>query len=361
MRQAGDMREARNPRRIEIRVAEVGPNASGDGQVVLRRVTDAPRGLTAVLVGAAAAVDDVFRVLAARRAALTDGYVRALDAESGSRLVERVRAEHPDEVYLVLGGHLDETVAAGAGASLLMDGVDVHLVLPETGAPPLRAAAWQAGPNTVLSLHAIGERRSWLPLRRLLDVVGASVLLVVLSPLFVAVAAVVWWRMGRPVLYAQERVGQFGRRFRLYKFRSMVVDADRMLRESTELYQRYVASNYKLTDAADGRITPLGRWLRRTSLDELPQLVNVLRGEMSLVGPRPVVPEEVVEYGDYGRMLVRVKPGLTGAWQVNGRSAVGYPERAQIDLRYVAERSLAQDLGILLRTLPAVVLRRGAL
>ena len=140
----------------------------------------------------------------------------------------------------------------------------------------------------------------------------------------------------------------------------MVPGADRMLLASEEMYRRYVACNYKLPDTEDPRLTRLGRVLRRTSLDELPQLWNVLRGEMSLVGPRPVVPDEVREYGEYARLLLRVKPGLTGAWQVSGRSAVGYPERARLDLAYVAGRSLADDLRILARTIPAVLGRRGA-
>jgi lipopolysaccharide/colanic/teichoic acid biosynthesis glycosyltransferase len=155
-------------------------------------------------------------------------------------------------------------------------------------------------------------------------------------------------------------VGRFGTRFPLYKFRSMVPDAERLLRASPELHARYVAGNYKLPDDEDPRITPLGRILRRTSLDEIPQLWNVLRGDMSLVGPRPVVPQEVAEYGDYARMVLRVRPGLTGAWQVGGRSEVAYPERAWIDLDYVAERSLPGDVAILLRTVPAVLRRRGA-
>jgi len=124
---------------------------------------------------------------------------------------------------------------------------------------------------------------------------------------------------------------------------------------------RYRELNFKLPADEDDRITPLGRVLRRTSLDELPQLWNVLRGDMSLVGPRAIVPEELAEYGEYGRMLLRVKPGLTGLWQVSGRSTIGYPERALLDLGYVEGRTLVQDLEILLRTLPAVIRQRGAL
>jgi lipopolysaccharide/colanic/teichoic acid biosynthesis glycosyltransferase len=175
------------------------------------------------------------------------------------------------------------------------------------------------------------------------------------------VAGLVWACLGRPVLFVQERVGRNGRLFRLYKFRSMVADAEELLRASPALYERYAAGDFKLPEGEDPRVTRLGAMLRRTSLDELPQLWNVLRGDMSLVGPRPVVPAELTEYGDYERLLQRAKPGITGVWQVSGRSSVHYPERARMDLRYIGQRSLAVDLRLLLRTLPAVISRRGAL
>ena len=175
------------------------------------------------------------------------------------------------------------------------------------------------------------------------------------------VSVLVWAKMGGPIFYGQERVGRDGRLFHLYKFRSMVTNADEILRASPAVYARYVAENFKLPPAEDPRITPLGHLLRRTSLDELPQLWNVLRGHMSLVGPRAVVPEEVAEYGDYGRLLLRIKPGITGIWQVSGRSTIGYPARARMDLEYVGRRSFGRDLAILLRTLPAVIRQRGAL
>jgi lipopolysaccharide/colanic/teichoic acid biosynthesis glycosyltransferase len=280
-----------------------------------------------------------------------------LDGELG----ERVREKAPDEVYVMLDGQLDEQLAAGIGARLLMDGVTVHLVLPGLGGPPVRAAAVCLGSHTCISLHAVPDSRGARVIRRALDLLGAGALLVVLSPLFALVSLLVWWKMGRPVTHAQTRVGQFGLRFSLHKFRSMVADAEQVLRASPEVYRRYVECDYKLPDGEDPRITPLGRFLRATSLDELPQLWNVLRGDMSLVGPRPVVPDEVAEYGDYARMLLRVKPGLTGAWQVGGRSMVRYPERARMDLQYVAARTLPDDVRILLRTVPAVLRRRGAL
>jgi len=279
----------------------------------------------------------------------------------GVQLMERLQREAPDEVYFDLGTGLDEHVMARVGARLLMDGVAVHFALPEFGRPPVRARAVHIGSHSVISLHAVPDGLVSRAIRRAIDILGAAAFLVVLSPLFALIAALVWGKMGRPILHAQQRVGRSGRLFPLYKFRSMVADAEHLLRASPELYQRYVASNFKLPPEEDPRITRLGRFLRRASLDELPQLWNVLKGDMSLFGPRAIVPEEVANYGDYARMLLRVKPGLTGLWQVSGRSSIGYPERARMDLQYVGRRSLREDLRILLRTLPAVLQQRGAL
>jgi lipopolysaccharide/colanic/teichoic acid biosynthesis glycosyltransferase len=132
------------------------------------------------------------------------------------------------------------------------------------------------------------------------------------------------------------------------------------LRANEELYALYVAGDYKLPEDLDNRITRVGRFLRRTSLDELPQLFNVLRGDMSLVGPRPIVPDELRHYPQEGPLLLSLRPGLTGAWQVNGRSTVSYPIRADLELDYVESWSIAKDFKILLQTLPAVIGQKGA-
>jgi lipopolysaccharide/colanic/teichoic acid biosynthesis glycosyltransferase len=137
-------------------------------------------------------------------------------------------------------------------------------------------------------------------------------------------------------------------------------DAEASLRGDPELYREYVENNFKLSDDRDPRLTRVGRWLRRTSLDELPQLLNVFVGDMSLVGPRPIVPEELERYGHGAAVFLSLKPGMTGAWQVNGRSTIGYPARADIELEYVRNWSLGRDLWILLTTIPAVLRMRGA-
>jgi lipopolysaccharide/colanic/teichoic acid biosynthesis glycosyltransferase len=311
---------------------------------------------TAVLVGPDLEVEMVADMLAPRRRRNGHG----AEAVNGD-LLERLQEAAPDEVYFVVDGQLDEDALSAVGSRLLMDGVAVHFVLAQSGAPPVRAEASRIGGRAFISLYAVNDRPTGRIIRRVIDLTGALVMLLLLAPVFATVSLLVWWRLGRPIVFVQQRIGKHGRLFRLYKFRSMVANAEEILRASPERYQLYIASNYKLPEDEDPRVTPLGRFLRRTSLDELPQLWNVVRGDMGLVGPRPIVPDEIASYGDYGRMLVRVKPGLTGQWQVSGRSTIGYPERARMELRYLGERSLARDLAILFRTLPAIILKRGAL
>jgi exopolysaccharide production protein ExoY len=196
--------------------------------------------------------------------------------------------------------------------------------------------------------------------KAVMDYVLASIGLVLVSPLMALIVVAVKVDSPGPVFFRQERIGFGGRRFRMWKFRTMRVDAERVLRSNPALFQRYVSGNYKLPLYEDPRVSPLGHFLRRTSLDELPQLFNVLSGEMSLVGPRPVVPPEIAEYGDKAPIVLSAKPGMTGYWQVSGRSRVGYPERVDLDLYYVANWSLGLDLFILMRTMPAILLQRGA-
>jgi Undecaprenyl-phosphate galactose phosphotransferase WbaP len=197
-------------------------------------------------------------------------------------------------------------------------------------------------------------------IKRGADVMLATALLCALSPLLFGIALLVQ-HDGGPVFYRQSRVGLGGGLFRCIKFRSMVMDGDARLNEllarDPSAAAEWLAS-YKLS--CDPRVTPLGRILRRTSLDELPQLFNVLRGDMSLVGPRPIVPAELSKYGDATHLYLAVRPGLTGLWQVSGRSDTTYAERVRLDTWYVINWSPWLDLGILLRTIPAVLLRRGA-
>ena len=201
----------------------------------------------------------------------------------------------------------------------------------------------------------MGER-----LRRCADRLVAALLLVVFSPLMLAVAAVIR-RDGGPATFAHYRVGSRGRVFRCFKFRTMCVDAERRLREVLETdpaLRDEWERTFKLLN--DPRVTPIGRWLRRSSLDELPQLLNVLRGDMALVGPRPITLVELRLYGPARWQYLSVLPGMTGLWQVSGRNRVSYERRVQLDDEYVRRRSIWLDCWILVKTVLVVVTRDGA-
>lgn len=187
--------------------------------------------------------------------------------------------------------------------------------------------------------------------KRLLDVVGALSMCALFAPVALVAAVGVWRQSGTPVLFRHRRVGLKGCYFDVYKFRSMVKDADlvlaQLLKSDSEAALEWSEAQ-KLKN--DPRITRVGQFLRKTSLDELPQLINVLKGEMSLVGPRPVVVEELEKYGSSLPYYLAAKPGLTGLWQVSGRNAVSYEQRVAFDVEYVRNQSLLADVKILLKT-----------
>jgi exopolysaccharide production protein ExoY len=196
--------------------------------------------------------------------------------------------------------------------------------------------------------------------KRLLDVVGALVLGLVFAPLIVVIVCLMRWR-GEPVIYRHRRVGRGGQIFCCLKFRTMIPNADQALRdllESNPELQAEWTRDHKLRN--DPRVTSLGRFLRRTSLDELPQLLNVLRGEMSLVGPRPVVREELLRYGRNVATYLAAKPGITGLWQVTGRNNTDYRRRVVLDTYYVRNQNLILDLYILAKTTGVVLGGKGA-
>lgn len=200
------------------------------------------------------------------------------------------------------------------------------------------------------------RRRLALGAKRLLDLVGAVAGIVLLAPVMIAIAATILVVEGRPILFEQQRVGLRGSRFRLVKFRSMVRDAELRYPEVAGLSDT-LGAGFKM--ANDPRVTRLGRVLRRTSLDELPQLWNVLLGQMSLVGPRPAPPREVDCYAEWHRRRLAMKPGITGLWQVASRFDRHFDDRANLDLRYIDSWSLLLDIAILIRTVPAVLAGTG--
>jgi exopolysaccharide biosynthesis polyprenyl glycosylphosphotransferase len=198
---------------------------------------------------------------------------------------------------------------------------------------------------------------STLALKRIFDVVVSAVALVLTAPLFVLLALGIFANDGRPVLFRQLRAGENGRAFRIFKFRTMIRDAEAMLPELVSI-EDLADPMFKIK--SDPRVTRVGGFLRRTSLDELPQLINVLRGEMSIVGPRPELLDLVERYSPEHEVRLRVKPGITGPWQVYGRSELTFDEVLAVEREYVENLSLARDLRIVLMTLPAVFGRRGA-
>jgi exopolysaccharide biosynthesis polyprenyl glycosylphosphotransferase len=193
--------------------------------------------------------------------------------------------------------------------------------------------------------------------KRLLDIVSAILGLVLLSPVIALLAVIVRATSRGPVFYRSTRIGRGGRPFTFYKLRSMVKDAD-LKREHLSHLNEADGPVFKI--ARDPRITPIGRFMRTTSLDEIPQFWNVLKGDMSLVGPRPPIPEEVAQYEPWQLRRLDVRPGLTCLWQISGRSCIGFQEWMRLDLEYIRHRSLKLDVKILLRTIPAVLSREGA-
>lgn len=197
---------------------------------------------------------------------------------------------------------------------------------------------------------------------RVVEVILALALALVTLPLLALAALAVLISSGRPVFYGHERVGRGGRAFRCWKLRTMRVDAESRLHEDPELRDRYRSNGYKLPTDEDPRVTPVGGWLRRSYLDELPQLFNVLGGSMSLVGPRPVVRQELEEFDGEVDLLLSTRPGIFGAWNSRGPRRPPYPDRARLELEYIRTRSLRRDVKILARSLPVVLrgYRNGA-
>jgi len=196
-------------------------------------------------------------------------------------------------------------------------------------------------------------------LKRGVDIALVLPALLLLAPLFALVALAIWLHDRGPVLFWQSRVGRDGRVFAFPKFRSMSVDAE-ATRARIEAQNQHGAQGVTFKMKRDPRITPVGRLIRRTSIDELPQLWCVLRGDMSLVGPRPPLPKEVARYSLADRARLSVTPGLTCIWQVSGRSEIPFPEQVLMDVRYIHEKSLATDVALLLKTVPAVIRGKGA-
>ena len=267
-----------------------------------------------------------------------------------------------DDVYLIgVNDGADGSASAGCMLTLLKQGKSVHIVPSLLDTRLFRQSLGDIAGIPVLSVSKGELSPIQAAVKRSVDFVVSALLLIVLSPVIVAITVAVKLTSSGPAFFRQKRLGLDGKPFTLFKFRTMRTDAEQILKDSPSLHAKYLENNFKLPKGEDPRLATLGGFLRATSLDELPQLFNVLIGEMSLVGPRPIVPPEAVHYGDSAMLFMSAKPGMTGHWQVSGRSEIAeYEKRVELDLEYIRDQSIGKDLEILLRTVPAVLRRKGA-
>lgn len=203
------------------------------------------------------------------------------------------------------------------------------------------------------------SKKVYIKIKRVIDVILASVALILLSPLFAIIAIAIKIDSKGPVFFAHKRIGKNGKIIKLYKFRSMVINAEELIKSFTPEQMREYKENYKLTN--DPRITKVGKFLRKTSLDELPQLINIINGDLSIIGPRPVVADELEKYGVNKDKFLSVTPGLTGYWAANGRSNTTYEQRMEMELYYIDNLSLKMDIKVFFKTILSVVKKEGAI
>jgi exopolysaccharide biosynthesis polyprenyl glycosylphosphotransferase len=272
-------------------------------------------------------------------------------------LGERLLATSVDEVYLAASvvSHHAELQAAIAACEGIGTGfaVPVHPFRLGRSLPRVRGL----GEDGYLHYRPGEERPVAQRVKRAMDIVGAAIGLLTLSPLLILVAVLIKFESRGSVFFPQLRVGQNGRMFRMLKFRSMVLDAEKYQRALLEANEQ-AGPVFKVR--RDPRITRVGAFIRRYSIDELPQLWNVLRGDMSIVGPRPPILKEVQQYQPWQRRRLSVRPGLTCFWQVSGRNEIGFDQWMQLDLQYVDQWSIGTDLRLIARTIPAVFTGSGA-
>jgi exopolysaccharide biosynthesis polyprenyl glycosylphosphotransferase len=346
------------------------------GRVLLRRLLHAARrrgrlNQRVLVAGSPEQVDEVARVLSRERwlgyqvvgallpspggAADTPGGVPVLGSTpETAEVVEETRCD----IVLFAGGAVDSARQMRRAAwELGSSGVQIMLVPSLTDVSSDRVRVRPAAGLQLMELEGPRAHRASRFSKRVFDVVGASALLVLFSPVLAVTALAIRRHDGGPVLFRQQRVGRDGETFDCLKFRSMVIDAPSRVDEVPSMHD---GDHVLFKAPQDPRVTPPGRVIRRYSIDETPQFLNVLRGDMSLVGPRPPLPSEVERYDPDVLQRLAVRPGMTGLWQVSGRSDLSWEDAVRLDLYYVDNWSLVQDLAILAKTLSAVVSGRGA-
>ena len=186
------------------------------------------------------------------------------------------------------------------------------------------------------------------------------IFIIILSPIIIFISLLILILDGYPIIFKQNRIGKDGKIFKMFKFRSMKKNAEEILKNDKDLYKLYLENDFKIPEEIDTRYISIGSFIRKTSIDEIPQFFNVMAGDMNIVGPRPIVKKELQKYGKLKKYYLAVKPGITGLWQVSGRSNISYKERREIDKNYVKSRSIFLDLKIILKTPLKVIKRDGA-
>ncbi len=326
-----------------------------------------------IIVGSNAEAADIVRILQTDRtsglypiACVTSSTAERLELDycsgnlpvlGAARDIASVVQDTPAEAVIIVSSAFDHDVLARIIAELRATDIDVHVSSGLFEVLTSRVLVTEVAGVPLITIRGISLSKSSLLIKRAFDLAVAGLIVLLGSPLWLALALAVKLTSRGPVLYSQERVGRDGQRFPMYKFRSMYVDADSRLSDLKAVNE---ASGplFKMKD--DPRVTPLGKWLRKFSLDEIPQLINVIGGTMSLVGPRPPLPDEVSRYSSQDWRRLEVVPGMTGLWQVSGRSSLTFEEMVRLDVFYIENWSVALDVSLIFRTIPAVVFARGA-
>jgi len=273
-----------------------------------------------------------------------------------NNLPRLIEDEHIDEVIITLPWMYHRKIM-GIVRACERRNVNAHIVPDLFQMSLSRVDVDDLGGIPLVGVREVGFGQRVRTIKRLMDIAGAALGMTLGSPLLALIAIAIRLDSRGPIIFRQTRVGADGKRFKILKFRSMYQGAEQELEELRDLSE-VDGPIFKMRD--DPRVTPVGRFLRRTSLDELPQLWNVIRGEMSLVGPRPPIPAEVGEYMEWHKKRLEVRPGMTGLWQVSGRSLMSFDEQCLLDIYYIENWSLWLDFQILLRTVPEVIFGNGA-
>ena len=333
-----------------------------DGRLAFRTLVVGANGEVSRLVDAMSAPDSGFRVVACLATAAGRPYAETSDGvalpviNDVSGIRDAVQETRADAIFVASSTVTPEETAEVVKVAR-QEGLEVHMSSSLPLVVSTRLTLQPVGDVMALSLRPVQLSGRQAVLKRAFDILVAGTALILLLPVMLVIAAAIKLTSRGPVLFRQHRVGRHGNGFMILKFRTMLQGAESMLEDVAHLNE---ASGVLFKIRDDPRVTKVGRWLRRWSLDELPQLFNVLRGEMSLVGPRPALPDEVAKYEEWHRGRLEVAPGVTGLWQVNGRSDADFDQYVRLDLFYIENWSLTYDLYILLKTIPTLLSRRGA-